>query len=117
MTLQPKEFNPIQQVTGQHISLIPQTEDGFLMNAVPLNQSSLPKPPPLNSSLNSLTQSRNFQLLYTFLGTLSETAHSQILKCRSNSNNELVAIKRVNLKKIPEFPFHITPLPSLHFHF
>ena len=62
-------------------------------------------------------QSQSFQLLYTFLDNLFETGHSRILKCRSNSTGELVAIKIVNLRKIPEFTFSVTHLHSLPFHF
>ena len=43
-----KEFNPRQQVSGQPISLIPQTADGFMMKAH--NQPSLPQQYPPQQS-------------------------------------------------------------------
>ena len=72
---------------------------------------------PLDSSFISLINSKTFSHYYTVIKQLSQTKHSRILLCQTKYSDEYVVIKRVNLKKIPEFNFHIMHLHRLHFHF
>ena len=57
-----------------------------------------------------LNQSATFKHAYTYIRTLSVTHHSQVVLCRMNHTNEMVAVKIVHLNTLPEFELRLLSL-------
>ena len=57
----------------------------------------------VNSIQSSLAQSAVFKLTYNYIRQLSATSHSSVHLCQINLTGEEVAVKIVDLNKIPEY--------------
>ena len=59
-----------------------------------------------NATQSPLLQSAIFQSLYTYIDEISTTPHSHVRLCKMKDSGKKVAVKIVDLKKIPEYAFH-----------
>ena len=86
------------------------------------HHSGAPSPSPSNNPMIKcclmtdppFTQSTVFQQSYTYIHQLSATNHSSVHLCELKSTGEKVAVKIVDLNRIPEYESHLS-FHLLHF--